>query len=61
VDVGDTVAAGEYALALLTDDILYKRFQKKMIEDINLRFSSEHITDQYEAIYSNLIEGAREQ
>lgn len=61
VDVGDTVAAGEYALALLTDDILYKRFQKNMIEDINLRFSSEHITNQYEAIYSNLIEGAREQ
>ncbi len=61
VDVGDTEAAGEYALALLTDDILYKRFQKNMIEDINSRFSSEHITDQYEAIYSNLIEGAREQ
>lgn len=59
VDVGDTQAAAEYALALLTDDILYERFQKNMIDDINSRFSSEHITNQYEAIYRNLIEGAR--
>lgn len=60
VDVGDTQAAAEYALALLTDDILYERVQKNMIDDINSRFSSEHITNQYEAIYSNLIEGARQ-
>lgn len=60
VDVGDTQAATEYALALLTDDILYERFQKNMIDDINSRFSSEHITNQYEAIYINLIEGARQ-
>lgn len=60
VDVGDTQAAAEYALALLTDDILYERFQKNMIDDINSRFSSEHITNQYEAIYRNLIEGARQ-
>lgn len=60
VDVGDTQTAAEYALALLTDDILYERFQKNMIDDINSRFSSEHITNQYEAIYSNLIEGARQ-
>lgn len=58
VDVGDTQAAAEYALDLLTDDILYERFQKNMIDDINSRFSSEHITNQYEAIYRNLIEGA---
>ncbi|QCT74884.1 N-acetyl-alpha-D-glucosaminyl L-malate synthase BshA [Macrococcoides canis] len=60
VDVGDTQAAAEYALDLLTDDILYERFQKNMIDDINSRFSSEHITNQYEAIYRNLIEGARQ-
>ncbi|MCO4095465.1 N-acetyl-alpha-D-glucosaminyl L-malate synthase BshA [Macrococcoides canis] len=60
VDVGDTQAAAEYALALLTDDILYERFQKNMIDDINSRFSSEHITNQYEAIYRNLIEGVRQ-
>ncbi|WBF51743.1 N-acetyl-alpha-D-glucosaminyl L-malate synthase BshA [Macrococcoides canis] len=60
VDVGDTQAAAEYALDLLTDDVLYERFQKNMIDDINLRFSSEHITNQYEAIYRNLIEGARQ-
>ncbi|ARQ06936.1 N-acetyl-alpha-D-glucosaminyl L-malate synthase BshA [Macrococcoides canis] len=60
VDVGDTQAAAEYALDLLTDDVLYERFQKNMIDDINSRFSSEHITNQYEAIYRNLIEGARQ-
>lgn len=60
VDVGDTQAAAKYALDLLTDDVLYERFQKNMINDINLRFSSEHITNQYEAIYRNLIEGARQ-
>ncbi|UTG99098.1 N-acetyl-alpha-D-glucosaminyl L-malate synthase BshA [Macrococcoides canis] len=60
VDVGDTQAAAEYALDLLKDDVLYERFQKNMIDDINSRFSSEHITNQYEAIYRNLIEGARQ-
>ncbi|MCE4957055.1 N-acetyl-alpha-D-glucosaminyl L-malate synthase BshA [Macrococcoides caseolyticum] len=54
VDVGDTRKASEYAIALLTDDALYQRFQSAMIKDINNRFHSSIITNQYEAIYQSL-------
>lgn len=55
VDVGDTEAASEYALKLLTDDTLYQQFQQAMAIDIKNRFHSKIITDQYEEIYQSLI------
>lgn len=55
VDVGDTVKASEYAIELLTNDNLYSKFQDAMQIDINKRFHSTIITDQYEAIYQSLV------
>ncbi|WP_414046388.1 N-acetyl-alpha-D-glucosaminyl L-malate synthase BshA [Macrococcus equi] len=55
VDVGDTEAASEYSLKLLTDDTLYQQFQQAMAIDIKNRFHSKIITDQYEEIYQSLI------
>lgn len=59
VDIGDTKKASQYAIDLLTNEVLYKQFQTKMLDDINERFSSHHITDQYEAIYNRLIESKK--
>ncbi|UOB19647.1 N-acetyl-alpha-D-glucosaminyl L-malate synthase BshA [Macrococcus armenti] len=59
VDIGDTKKASQYAIDLLTNDVLYKQFQTKMLDDINKRFASHHITDQYEAIYRSLIESKK--
>lgn len=60
VDVGDTKTASDYAIQLLTDDKLYREFQQAMTKDINARFHSESITDQYEEIYQSLIKPAQE-
>ncbi|WP_414043044.1 N-acetyl-alpha-D-glucosaminyl L-malate synthase BshA [Macrococcus animalis] len=54
VEVGDTVAASEHAIELLTNDALYSKFQSAMKADINERFHSTKITDQYEEIYQFL-------
>ncbi|UBH14386.1 N-acetyl-alpha-D-glucosaminyl L-malate synthase BshA [Macrococcus armenti] len=59
VDIGDTKKASQYAIDLLTNDVLYKQFQTKMLDDINERFASHHITDQYEAIYRSLVESKK--
>lgn len=59
VDIGDTKKASQYAIDLLTNEVLYKQFQTKMLDDINERFSSHHITDQYEATYNRLIESKK--
>lgn len=57
VDVGDSSQASEYALKLLTDDTLYNKFQQNMLKDIEQRFSSDLITDQYEYYYRQMLEG----
>lgn len=57
VDVGDSSQASEYALKLLTDDTLYNKFQQTMLKDIEQRFSSDLITDQYEYYYRQMLEG----
>lgn len=57
VDVGDSDAASRYALKLLNNPELYQRLQHNMLADIEQRFGSELITDQYEYYYQQLIEG----
>ena len=57
VDVGDSDAASRYALKLLNNPELYQRLQHNMLSDIEQRFGSELITDQYEHYYQQLIEG----
>ncbi|GGB05683.1 N-acetyl-alpha-D-glucosaminyl L-malate synthase BshA [Macrococcus hajekii] len=57
VEVGDTEQAAAYAQRLLTDDDYYHQLQQNMMADIQNRFSSRSITDQYEAIYQELVNG----
>lgn len=57
VDVGNSDAASRYALKLLNNPELYQRLQHNMLADIEQRFGSELITDQYEYYYQQLIEG----
>ncbi|MBI5975366.1 N-acetyl-alpha-D-glucosaminyl L-malate synthase BshA [Staphylococcus canis] len=55
VDVGDSTKAAEYAVKLLTDDDLYKKMQKSMLADIEHRFHSQIIADQYEYYYQKML------
>ncbi|MDT3960724.1 N-acetyl-alpha-D-glucosaminyl L-malate synthase BshA [Staphylococcus kloosii] len=57
VDVGDSTQASEYALKLLTDATLYNNLQQAMLKDIEQRFSSDLIADQYEYYYRQMLEG----
>lgn len=57
VDVGDVEAAANVIVELLTNDVQYQSLQKQMLIDIKQRFSSDGITDQYEAIYEELMNG----
>lgn len=57
VDIGDSDAAYEYAIKLLTDNDLYKTMQSRMLEDVAARFSSDLIADQYEYYYKKMLEG----
>lgn len=57
VDIGDSTQASEYALKLLTDATLYNTLQQTMLKDIEQRFSSDLITDQYEYYYRQMLEG----
>ena len=57
VDIGDSTQASEYALKLLTDATLYNKLQQAMLKDIEQRFSSDLITDQYEYYYRQMLEG----
>ena len=60
VDVGDSDTASEYALQLLTDKNLYNKMQTAMLADIDARFASNLITDQYESYYKKMLEGNHE-
>lgn len=55
VDVGDSDKAAEYALKLLQDNELYQQLQSQMLLDIEQRFGSELITDQYEHYYRQML------
>lgn len=56
VEIGDSDKASEYAIELLTNPQLYKKFQTNMLEDIKERFGSDLITDQYEHYYYKMLE-----
>ncbi|QJX56079.1 N-acetyl-alpha-D-glucosaminyl L-malate synthase BshA [Staphylococcus warneri] len=55
VDVGDSEQATQYAIKLLQDRKLYEQFQSQMLLDIEQRFGSELITDQYEYYYRKML------
>jgi glycosyltransferase involved in cell wall biosynthesis len=60
VDVGDSDSASKYAKKLLLDDNLYKEMQTKMLADVEQRFASDLIADQYEYYYRKMLEGNNE-
>ena len=55
VNVGDSEQAAQYAIKLLQDRKLYEQFQSQMLLDIEQRFGSELITDQYEYYYRKML------
>ncbi len=55
VDVGDSDQAADYALKLLQDNELYQQLQSQMLLDIEQRFGSELITNQYEHYYRQML------
>ncbi|WP_323702337.1 N-acetyl-alpha-D-glucosaminyl L-malate synthase BshA [Mammaliicoccus sp. Dog046] len=55
VDVGDVDTASKRAIELLTNNELYQKMQKAMIEDVNKRFASKVIADQYENCYKEML------
>ena len=55
VDIGDSTSASEYALQLLSNKELYNKMQTAMLKDIDERFGSELITDQYEHYYRKML------
>lgn len=55
VDVGDSDQAAHYTIKLLQDRKLYEQFQSQMLLDIEQRFGSELITDQYEYYYRKML------
>ncbi|WP_436853895.1 N-acetyl-alpha-D-glucosaminyl L-malate synthase BshA [Staphylococcus caeli] len=57
VDIGDSHAASDYAIQLLTNPERYKQMQAHMLEDVAERFASDLITDEYEYYYKQMLEG----
>ncbi|MCY8721211.1 N-acetyl-alpha-D-glucosaminyl L-malate synthase BshA [Bacillus sp. S10C12M] len=56
VDVGDVAAATAYAMHILEDEQLSKRFTEAAMEMLKNEFSSQKIVSQYEQIYADLAE-----
>lgn len=56
VNIGDSTAASEYAIKLLSNSELYNTMQTRMLEDVAKRFSSDLIVDQYEYYYKKMLE-----
>lgn len=55
-DVGNYEQAARYIVALLSNDEKYKTMQQNMLNEIESRFKSESIIDQYEDLYFSLKE-----
>ena len=55
VDIGDSTQAAKYAIKLLSNPELYQNAITNA-EDIEARFSSDLITDQYENYYRKMLE-----
>lgn len=56
VSLGDTDAAANYAVQLLSDEKLLKLFSRRALESAKSRFHSEEIVGQYIALYETLYE-----
>lgn len=55
-DVGDYDTAAKYLIELLSDDEKYKVMQQKMLSEIESRFNSKNIINEYENLYFSLKE-----
>lgn len=53
--VGDTALMSEYAIKLLSDEVLYQSFSEACIHRAQTQFSVEQLTEQYEQIYYRLL------
>lgn len=58
VELGDTEAAADAAIRILTDDELHGQMSVKALETANQRFGSEKILAEYEALYESLLKKA---
>lgn len=58
VELGDTDAAADAAIRILTDDELHGQMSVKALETANQRFGSEKILAEYEALYESLLKKA---
>ncbi|MFC4410943.1 N-acetyl-alpha-D-glucosaminyl L-malate synthase BshA [Chungangia koreensis] len=52
--LGDTDTASAYALRILEDEGLHRRFSEEAMRSVRERFNSEQIVDQYEALYQKV-------
>ncbi|QDW98794.1 N-acetyl-alpha-D-glucosaminyl L-malate synthase BshA [Staphylococcus agnetis] len=55
VNIGDAHAAADYAVSILQDSKQYQRMQAAMLADIQQRFHSSKIADQYEHYYEKML------
>lgn len=56
VDIGDTSQAADYAIQLLSDPDLLRRFSQAALKRAKTMFYSDEIVDQYIALYDRLLE-----
>lgn len=55
VDIGDAETAAQYAVSILQNPTKYQQMQTKMLLDIQQRFNSKKIADQYEYYYQQML------
>ncbi|PUZ24112.1 N-acetyl-alpha-D-glucosaminyl L-malate synthase BshA [Staphylococcus chromogenes] len=55
VDIGDAETAAQYAVSILQNPTKYQQMQTKMLLDIQERFNSKKIADQYEYYYQQML------
>ena len=55
MNIGDAHAAADYAVSILQDSKQYQRMQAAMLADIQQRFHSSKIADQYEHYYEKML------
>ncbi|KIL41578.1 N-acetyl-alpha-D-glucosaminyl L-malate synthase [Gordoniibacillus kamchatkensis] len=54
-DVGNTAAMAEHAIALLSDEVLYRRVREACLHRARFTFCNDAITRQYEEIYYRVL------
>lgn len=55
VDIGDAETAAQYAVSILQNPTKYQQMQTKILLDIQERFNSKKIADQYEYYYQQML------